>query len=147
MTKADPSSIRDALDRLDHANNDHWTADGKPAMKAIEAHLGDRSVTRADVDAAHPGFVRVTSEGESDTAPAGNPAALDAVSAFDSVMGQGNGFTAADVTLAAGAADASDFWKQWLKANDPAKLHERPYHMLSREQQARLTVFVAVAKA
>lgn len=47
-----------AIASLDPANDTHWTADGRPAMKAVEAAYGASDVTRADVDAAAPGFLR-----------------------------------------------------------------------------------------
>ena len=56
---ADPlARIRGALEKLDPDNDAHWTKAGDPAMDAIEAILGDKSVTRDDVKAADPGFNR-----------------------------------------------------------------------------------------
>lgn len=55
--------IAAALKRLDPANDDHWTADGKPAMRAVEAILGRSDVTRSDVTAALPGFDREVARG------------------------------------------------------------------------------------
>ncbi len=52
-----------ALRQLDPANDEHWTADGKPKMAAVEAVLGRSDVTRADVDAALPGFNREKARG------------------------------------------------------------------------------------
>jgi len=50
--------INQALSRLDPEDDDAWTADGKPKMSAIEAAMGRSDVTRAQVDAAAPGFDR-----------------------------------------------------------------------------------------
>lgn len=44
-----------ALDPMDDA---HWTADGKPAMVAVSQFYGATDITRADVEAAAPGFRR-----------------------------------------------------------------------------------------
>lgn len=52
-----------ALKRLDPNNDEHWTADGKPAMRAVEAILGRSDVTRSDVSAALPGFDREAARG------------------------------------------------------------------------------------
>lgn len=47
-----------ALKQLDPKNDDHWTQAGKPAIAAVEKLYGDAGITRADVDAAIPGFDR-----------------------------------------------------------------------------------------
>lgn len=52
------SPIVSALKRLDPADDEHWTADGKPKMSALEALMGRADITRAQVDAAAPGFNR-----------------------------------------------------------------------------------------
>lgn len=52
------SPINQALSRLDPEDDEAWTADGKPKMSAIEAVMGRSDVTRAQVDAAAPGFDR-----------------------------------------------------------------------------------------
>lgn len=57
------SPLAAALKRLDPANDEHWTADGKPKMTAVEALLGRADVTRAQVDAALPGFNREAARG------------------------------------------------------------------------------------
>ncbi len=57
------SPIAKALSELDPADDEHWTADGKPKMSALEAILGRADVTRAQVDAAAPGFNRDAARG------------------------------------------------------------------------------------
>lgn len=47
-----------AIDGLDPANDEHWTASGKPAMAAVEALYGSAAVTRKDVEEARPGYDR-----------------------------------------------------------------------------------------
>lgn len=49
--------IKEALTGLDVTNDEHWTNDGKPAVQAVSIIL-DEQVSRADVDAAAPGFTR-----------------------------------------------------------------------------------------
>jgi hypothetical protein len=51
-------AINNALDQLDPENNDHWTKDDKPKMSVIEDIIGDKSITRGDVEAVRPGFSR-----------------------------------------------------------------------------------------
>mgnify|MGYP000601293132 CR=1 FL=1 len=51
-------NILTALGQLDSLNNDHWTGDGSPAMKALEAIMEDSSVTRKQVTEAAPLFTR-----------------------------------------------------------------------------------------
>jgi len=50
--------INEALGALNPANDKHWTREGLPAMKAVEALVGDSSITRQDVTDAWPGFDR-----------------------------------------------------------------------------------------
>jgi len=60
--------LRQALDQLDPANDEHWTADGLPRMDALVAILGDATITRAAVTAAAPGLNRTTAAGQADLA-------------------------------------------------------------------------------
>lgn len=55
--------IRAALERLDPTDDDHWTKDGLPAMSVLEDLLNDKSVTRAMVHNADPGFNRELAAG------------------------------------------------------------------------------------
>lgn len=57
------SPIVAALNRLDPADDEHWTADGKPKMAALEVLMGRADITRAQVDAAAPGFNREAARG------------------------------------------------------------------------------------
>lgn len=43
---------------IDPELDSNWTADGKPAMKAVEAAYGFAGITRADVEAAAAGYTR-----------------------------------------------------------------------------------------
>ena len=47
-----------AVMSLDPNNDEHWTQTGKPAMSAIEMAYGSSGITRAQVEAAAPGFTR-----------------------------------------------------------------------------------------
>ncbi len=149
MKSIDPSSIRDALDKLDATNDGHWTADGKPAMKAVEELLGDTSVTRADVDKAAPDLRR-PSEQHQEPAPANTSnakLARRAVAAVDEFLGGADRFTLEDAELAASdGGSPAEFYANWLKRNRPSDVHKRPYHMLSAVEKARIGVFLAVAR-
>jgi hypothetical protein len=57
-TRDGSRAIVEALSKLDAADDSHWNADGKPKMSALEAILGRTDVTRAQVEAAAPGFTR-----------------------------------------------------------------------------------------
>lgn len=50
--------IQELAKGLDNSNDEHWTKDGKPAMKFFESALGT-SLKRAEVEAALPELVRV----------------------------------------------------------------------------------------
>ncbi len=43
--------IRQALEEIDHTNDEHWTRTGLPAMSYIEFFCEDESITREDVNA------------------------------------------------------------------------------------------------
>lgn len=52
--------LKRAVLGLDPTNDSHWIASGKPALAAVEKAYGSTGLTRADVDAVAPGFVRPT---------------------------------------------------------------------------------------
>lgn len=56
--KQQPNRIQEALNSLDSSNDEHWTADGRPRMDAVEAAYGSSDITRANVDEVAPGFMR-----------------------------------------------------------------------------------------
>ena len=60
-------TIIEALQALDLANDAHWTAEGRPAMAALNDLVGEE-VTRREVDAVAPDFTR-----EQPTLPAPRP--------------------------------------------------------------------------
>lgn len=49
--------ILDALEKLDSANDNHWTADGKPKVDSVK-FLAGVAVTREDIDAVAPDYSR-----------------------------------------------------------------------------------------
>ncbi len=55
--RTEKMSLADALASLDPANDDHWTADGKPRMEVLE-NLTGGNLTREDVEAVAPGVTR-----------------------------------------------------------------------------------------
>lgn len=59
-TRDGSRAIVEALSKLAPADDAAWTADGKPKMAALEALLGRTDITRAQVEAAAPGFTRPT---------------------------------------------------------------------------------------
>lgn len=50
--------LRRAVLGLDPSDDSHWIASGKPALAAVEKAYGSTGLTRADVEAVAPGFVR-----------------------------------------------------------------------------------------
>ena len=50
--------LKVAVESLDHANDDHWTAEGRPRIDAIETAYGKPGVSRAMVEKVMPDFVR-----------------------------------------------------------------------------------------
>lgn len=58
-TKAEREGlILAALEGLDHNDDVPWTEEGLPRVEAICAAMGDDTVTRAEVEAALPGYIR-----------------------------------------------------------------------------------------
>jgi len=57
-TYAVSEKLRKAIQELDPATDEHWTGTGKPMLNAIEKFYGSSGVTRADVQAALPGYDR-----------------------------------------------------------------------------------------
>lgn len=53
-----PEAIKAALAKLDPADDDHWTAGGLPAVGAVKELTSSTTLTRADIEAAAPGFER-----------------------------------------------------------------------------------------
>ena len=49
-----------AVKSLDHSNDEHWTAEGRPRIDAIESAYGKPGVSRAQVEEIAPGFIRRT---------------------------------------------------------------------------------------
>lgn len=47
-----------AVKSLDHTNDEHWTAEGRPRIDAIESAYGKPGVSRAQVEEVAPGYVR-----------------------------------------------------------------------------------------
>lgn len=52
------NAILAVLGCLDHKNEEHWTEAGLPRIEAICAVMDDDTVTRAEVEAALPGYIR-----------------------------------------------------------------------------------------
>jgi hypothetical protein len=59
-SQAGVEMLRNAVLGLDPSNDAHWTSAGRPAIAAVEAALG-KPITRAQIEAALPGFVRKAS--------------------------------------------------------------------------------------
>jgi len=48
--------IKEALQKLDPANENHWTADGSARLETVKFNMGGTAVSREELDAAFPGF-------------------------------------------------------------------------------------------
>lgn len=63
-------AIKEILEGLDHSKDDLWTDDGSPLVSEIQRLADDKTITRAQINEALPGFTRVVgSPTESDKAP------------------------------------------------------------------------------
>lgn len=55
-----PTRIKTALEALDPKDNSAWTDQGLPKVEAVCQAVENNEVTRADIEAVLPGFVRPT---------------------------------------------------------------------------------------
>lgn len=55
-------AIKEILDSLDHTNDALWTDDGSPMVAEIQRLANDKTITRAQINEASPGFARKTKE-------------------------------------------------------------------------------------
>lgn len=53
-----PENVKAALDQLNPADDEDWTAGGKPSMHRVETLIGTKDITRAELDAMFPDFKR-----------------------------------------------------------------------------------------
>jgi len=67
------SKILDALKRLDHKNDNHWTEDGLPRVDTVKLLAGDSSITRELVTKEAPSFTRFSAAEEANAAGAQAP--------------------------------------------------------------------------
>lgn len=54
--------IKEALEKLDHANDEHWTAEGAPVVKVVADMVGNDKLKRKDITDAAPHFMRKTED-------------------------------------------------------------------------------------
>lgn len=59
-----PESVEKALGQLNPEDDEDWTAAGKPAMSRVEALIGTKEITRAELDEMFPDFRRPAPSGE-----------------------------------------------------------------------------------
>lgn len=52
------AKIRASLEQLDPADDKHWTDDGLPRENVVRQFAGDQTISRKDIQDAHPGFQR-----------------------------------------------------------------------------------------
>ena len=55
-------AIKQILEGLDHGNDALWTDDGSPLVTEIQRLANDKTVTRAQINEALPGFARKTTD-------------------------------------------------------------------------------------
>jgi hypothetical protein len=53
-----PDNIKAALDKLDPKDEEHWIGNGKPQLAAVKELAGSKTLTRAELDAMFPEFLR-----------------------------------------------------------------------------------------
>jgi len=72
------TSVTAALNGLDASEDDDWTSGGKPAMDRLKTLTGSITLTRAEVDALAPEFIRPTATASATTTsdPVVQPAAV-----------------------------------------------------------------------
>lgn len=78
----DKNALVEILQNLDHADDSHWTDDGLPIVKIVQELTGDKTITRAQLNDAAPGFSRKV-ELASETVEGNNGAPASEVQASD----------------------------------------------------------------
>src|SRR6266704_2800443 len=56
------AAIAEALQSLDHTDDNLWTDDGSPLVSEIQRLTNDKTITRAQINDAIPGFARKTKD-------------------------------------------------------------------------------------
>lgn len=72
MTAFPKEAIKEILEGLDHTNDALWTEDGSPLVTEIQRLANDKTVTRAQINDALPGFVRKTKDSNSEEVQPGD---------------------------------------------------------------------------
>lgn len=69
-------NIKEALQKLDVANENHWTQDGSPRLETVKFLNGGNAISREDIEKDFPGFNKSTAAGYwmTDQQPAQPPA-------------------------------------------------------------------------
>lgn len=106
--EAQNEKIRQALDLLDHANDEHWTEDGLPRLGIVQRLAADGSFKRADMVEARPGFVRKISVANAPPVPSAPPAPTPPVDESDPPEMTADG-AAVDPTAVASVESESEF--------------------------------------
>jgi hypothetical protein len=70
-------AIQEILAKLDNTVDTNWTDDGSPSISVIRKLANDATITRAQINDASPGFVRMV--GDAASAPATAPAVEAAI--------------------------------------------------------------------
>lgn len=55
--------IKEALQKLDAGNDNHWTQDGSPRLETVKFNNGGEAVSREEIEDAFPGFNKSTAAG------------------------------------------------------------------------------------
>lgn len=62
-------AIAEILQNLDNTKDELWTDDGSPLVSEIQRLANDKTITRAQINEAMPGFARKTASNETGVAP------------------------------------------------------------------------------
>lgn len=54
------SELKEALQKLDPGNDNHWTQDGSPRLETVKFNNGGNAVTREEIEKDFPGFNKST---------------------------------------------------------------------------------------
>ena len=71
----DIPALQAALTKLDVANDTHWTADGQPRLDTVKMLASNPGITREQVEAAAPGYLRTNAGSYAMVPPAPAPQA------------------------------------------------------------------------
>lgn len=126
-------NLAQAIARLDHNVEEHWTSDGLPRMDALVAMTGDAGLTRKRVTEAAPGLTRASARAQAESNAASSALDDELASGEEEVLGDApEGLPENDDALGEDLDDDGDAGDEHVDSPSPAPPQVQPVHVLAR---------------